>query len=133
MYVVQARLYMFERVAIVTVLFRDRLRCDVVLVLRVLLGNGQEDATPVLVAEYFEQFIQCAARRFVFFLLDICRWLLLRNASLGDAFRATVARREMDDCERVLPFQAALTGGLNAQCVLCSVLHIGSAEGYGCG
>jgi hypothetical protein len=67
MYVVQARLYMFERVAIVTVLFRDCLRCDVVLVLRVLLGNGQEDATPVLVAEYFEQFTQCAARPFVFF------------------------------------------------------------------
>ncbi|WP_147439945.1 hypothetical protein [Haloarcula sp. Atlit-7R] len=56
MYVVKSRLYMFERVAIV--LSRDCLRCDVVLVPRVLLGNGQENATPVLVAEYFEQFIQ---------------------------------------------------------------------------
>ncbi|AUG49054.1 hypothetical protein BVU17_15800 [Haloarcula taiwanensis] len=55
---------MFERVAIV--LSRDCLRCDVVLVPRVLLGNGQENATPVLVAEYFEQFIQCAARLFFF-------------------------------------------------------------------
>lgn len=91
---------------------------EVVVILRIVLSNGHEDAAAVLVAEYLEQFTQRAASPFVPF-LDTCRWLLLRNASLGDAFRATDARREMDDCERVIPFQADLTAGTKR--TVCSV------------
>ena len=39
----------------------------------------------------------------------------------------------MDDCERGIPFQAALTVGLNAQCVQFSVLCVEPREGNGCG
>ncbi|RCU44186.1 hypothetical protein DU504_15380 [Haloplanus salinus] len=108
----------FEVVGILRILVRKCLRCDVVFVLRIVLSNGHEDATAVLVAEYLEQFTQQTVSPFVFF-LDIRRWFLLRNASLGDAFRATDARREMDGCERMIPFQAALAAGTKR--TVCSV------------